>query len=493
MGHLAELEQLARLNSLNAQLKIATDGSSFLHVTRQTSEDPLTLKYLPNFHVIATEEDIKLLTFNGQEIATTKCFDENEEFLKKLNTIFLCKGTTTDSESNWRERYGDKTIVRSNGCRYVAETDQQQCLNCAIEGVNSHANPYHCDQCGLKSNSLLKLKHHFKKEGHQSDIRPRCFICSKKFKRMCHLRQHLIAVHFNIKPYHCQLCDFQASAPFSVTNHAKLTHKSRGYQVVESEMQKLERFEAKFNFTSVQQLNKHRSSDAECPACFKRFNSQAKYDLHLKKHPDLEATVNCPTCSEIVSKKALNQHCYKKHDAAQAVCTECLKSVDKRRIASHHSKFHKLRSKPLCAQCGKLFSSTYLMKVHLETVHGSGQKSFGCKHCGKVFNHLDRVQTHVRKMHNVRHPFPCKICLKVFRERGHLQSHYWSIHLLAKPYKCKHCRYRSSQSSKIYIHCKDKHGFTKMGTKDDIEIVESEMQRIKDFEKKFPPISAKNS
>jgi len=65
-------------------------------------------------------------------------------------------------------------------------------------------------------------------------------------------------------------------------------------------------------------------------------------------------------------------------------------------------------------------------------------------------------------------------------EKNPLRFHYWAIHLKVKPYKCKHCHYCGTQPQKIYEHCRSVHKFP--GGKKDVEHVEEEFARIREFE-----------
>ena len=65
-------------------------------------------------------------------------------------------------------------------------------------------------------------------------------------------------------------------------------------------------------------------------------------------------------------------------------------------------------------------------------------------------------------------------------EKNPLRFHYWAIHLKVKPYKCKHCHYCGTQPQKIYEHCRSVHKFP--GGKKDVEHVEEDFARIREFE-----------
>ena len=124
-----------------------------------------------------------------------------------------------------------------------------------------------------------------------------------------------------------------------------------------------------------------------------------------------------------------------------------------------------------------------------------------CEVCGLKFNHEQRLSSHYANAHKDV-AFPCTVCGRTFRSRTMLISHNRAVHMGARPYKCKHCDYVASAQSKIYIHCERHYGkgnrgksrqitfktnfqnlFFVSGSKEDVELLTDELDRIKEIEK----------
>ena len=86
-------------------------------------------------------------------------------------------------------------------------------------------------------------------------------------------------------------------------------------------------------------------------------------------------------------------------------------------------------------------------------------------------------------MHAVKEDLPCKFCSSIFKDKTHLRNHYWAMHIKVKPYKCKHCSFQGTQPNRVYAHCRSAHKFT--GSKADVQMVDSEFERIHTFETQY--------
>ena len=136
--------------------------------------------------------------------------------------------------------------------------------------VNS--DPFVCDGCDLTAPNLIQMKKHVELTGHLTKFYPRCFICLKSFKRLSNLRFHHSSTHLKLRPYKCCHCDYIGTAPSAVINHAKSLHNAQDdeYITIESEMSKLEAFEAKFGIIAMQKRKrKHDKTIPEMPVTAK--------------------------------------------------------------------------------------------------------------------------------------------------------------------------------------------------------------------------------
>lgn len=90
-------------------------------------------------------------------------------------------------------------------------------------------------------------------------------------------------------------------------------------------------------------------------------------------------------------------------------------------------------SENICKVCGKAFSRTHDMKVHLR-IH-TGIKEFECDICGKPFINKSNMRMQI---HAVLKEFECDVCAKTFSRKFQLRNHC-STHMGIKDFKCDVC------------------------------------------------------
>jgi len=117
-----------------------------------------------------------------------------------------------------------------------------------------NSDPFACDECGETFNKPHLIRSHLEQTGHKSRTDAKCFVCQKRCSRLSNLRSHYSAVHFNLKPYKCSLCDVTASNSSTILTHAKDVHnlETNRFITLESEILKLEEYERKFGIVCMQ-------------------------------------------------------------------------------------------------------------------------------------------------------------------------------------------------------------------------------------------------
>ena len=219
-----------------------------------------------------------------------------------------------------------------------------------------------------------------------------------------------------------------------------------------------------------------------CTVCCVDFTSHEKYIEDQTKHQESRLSnelVRCPSCMVAVLKVELNKHFEADHPEMEAACClECLKIFSpKPKVSLHYYRSHGGTHLKLCPICGK---SAADLKGHLERIHGQPKRVM-CPTCGKEFSSKHVLDKHLHYVHDSdSSKFSCKFCGQSFKRPHELRVHYWSLHLKVKPYKCRHCTFVVTQPQKIYEHCRNVHKLK--GTKSDVERLEQEFERIRDFE-----------
>ncbi|XP_054161282.1 zinc finger protein 135-like [Oppia nitens] len=142
-----------------------------------------------------------------------------------------------------------------------------------------------------------------------------------------------------------------------------------------------------------------------CPVDGCSFVGTSSVDLkiHQTVHSD-DKPYECPDCGKCFSlKKLLNTHRLTKHpdaypDISFMVCQEtgCTYRTKKLSEFNRHKRRHSLPI--VCPDCGKRFSSNYLLRDH-QIRHQSSVKQHNCRLCGKQFKTRLYFDRHYRLYH----------------------------------------------------------------------------------------------
>ena len=129
-----------------------------------------------------------------------------------------------------------------------------------------------------------------------------------------------------------------------------------------------------------------------------------------------------------------------------------------------------------CNICEKSVKNCYL-NTHIKTVH-EGRKEHKCNFCGKYFSQSSSLNLHVKTIHKEMEAEnnKCDICNKSFKYAWILTTHVKTIHEGLKEHKCKFCDKNFGQSSSLNRHVKNFHTWT------DIKLEETKNNLYPDYE-----------
>ena len=224
-------------------------------------------------------------------------------------------------------------------------------------------------------------------------------------------------------------------------------------------------------FSSIGNVESHLKSrgpfhDNKCPKCPERFQNRYDYKNHI------EASNHdgycCGLCSEVLDSKPLKrQHQNKVHGMfpgqvrspnskpkAQAICEECGKVYKSTYSLKLHIDIVHLPSRNLhCDKCDKVCSSEEQLRGHVNSTHNKT----ACTICGKLFINY-RMKHHMNSVHTEDHlkPFSCQICHKGFAQQESLDRHM-IIHSGKKPFACKYCGRAFADRGNMRMHQKTTH------------------------------------
>ena len=166
-----------------------------------------------------------------------------------------------------------------------------------------------------------------------------CQICNKPFSTLGNMRNHIITIHQNYRPFKCTYpgCNKKYSIESRYQVHIR-THLGEKPYV--------------------------------CQICNKSFNEKGNLKTHLRFHSELRP-FKCPQCTK----------CYK----------------TKGHLKDHIEIQHELIKKYFCKFCNKQFGRISTLKAHNRT--HTGEKNYKCKleGCNKYFAEKGNMEIHYRR------------------------------------------------------------------------------------------------
>eukprot|EP00095_Tigriopus_kingsejongensis_P009294 maker-scaffold175_size286436-snap-gene-1.44 protein:Tk09294 transcript:maker-scaffold175_size286436-snap-gene-1.44-mRNA-1 annotation:"zinc finger protein 850-like" len=220
--------------------------------------------------------------------------------------------------------------------------------------------------------------------------------------------------------------------------------------------------------------NVHLAGDFSCTLCFEPFQFASELSDHNILLHTANPSLDCPHCSTSIDvgdeKDGLMRHyefCIK---------TKGQENGTKAKV-QHPGQIHQ------CDQCGKEFSTSYLLKSHQKThsnhwlhcqtcdfktkykqnlanherrhVQGRGSiKNCICDLCGKALRGPECLDKHIKSIHEKSLHFPCDRCDRAFTSAAMLRRHKNRFHAESDEFICKLCNYRAGDHIELGDHMK---------------------------------------
>ena len=91
-----------------------------------------------------------------------------------------------------------------------------------------------------------------------------------------------------------------------------------------------------------------------------------------------------------------------------------------------------------CEVCGRKFTQSRYMRLHMGTVHGVGEaNTFQCNVCAKICTQKSHLKTHLSVMHGIGDvkTFQCDVCSRTFNDKSNLKRHLSRKHKIGNSNK----------------------------------------------------------
>ncbi|CAG7725617.1 unnamed protein product [Allacma fusca] len=293
--------------------------------------------------------------------------------------------------------------------------------NCEKEKIKPKTvdSEYTCKICSKKFKHLKFLNQHVKV--HSNDRR--CSKCEKKFKSSALLKRHM-QVHNknNNSAFKCEDCGREFPNLLGLQVHA-VAHTRTLYTCKGCKR----KFKIEKNFIQHQETARCTEKKHPCPTCGKLFKNKDKVKRHLiSMHSETK-----PFCCDLCGKGFRSQADLKFHEVNAHICGETkeyqcdqcgkrFKSMET--LKSHEMYSHKMEKKHFCATCGKGFPLLATLKIH-EVSH-STDRPYMCTYCGRTYKHANDLKSHeVVHYKDEEKPFMCPICGNRYHRKDVLRLH----------------------------------------------------------------------
>lgn len=209
----------------------------------------------------------------------------------------------------------------------------------------------------------------------------------------------------------------------------------------------------------------------DCNMCDRTFLTRSERNDHINKH---FTNHKCPDCGNFFigdrqfEHHKANRQCDPETKSLKCCTYECFIChqeyiLSYRSLKAHINRCHPLKKnskkstsiKYKCTICHKIFANVYIMRSHVDEIHGDIK--YSCDVCKKVFNRLGNLKIH-QLIHDNKMPCKCQICGKSFRTSSGVKLHI-RTHTKEKPYKCNICNDKAySYNTDLKRHRRSAHG-----------------------------------
>lgn len=405
-----------------------------------------SLETFYKFHLIATSSQDEILRALPTDDSKTDVVDD-ELVIEFLNVDYEVESKDGDARSDGRlspetiadevEEVGDELSCSFCSKTYKRKTQlERHIVKNHEDGTVKHqrnAKSIFCDLCGKKFTHHDEYQKHIQEIYCVSNDSPDCRFCKEVHTSVEQLQEHITRNHPKGREHFCPIC-FKSFPTVSNRNSHLQSHNAD--DTVKCSI-------CSQGFKSILYLKKHHKAihtkvDKTCHICDRKFDTQQKFDYHLKTHESV-----------------------KRYKCGHTGC-------DKSFMQSHHLENHKTThtgiSKFLCFKCGKEFRQECNLKAHLKIHNADNETAFKCSFpdCGKTFNLNSSFRCHKKTHDKDSHSSQCPECGKKFSQRSSLRAHF-QTHFRDpdnRPFKCKQpdCDRSFFQERSMKYHNSAAHG-----------------------------------
>lgn len=370
--------------------------------------------------------------------------DENEYVELDSSSVDQCQGEDEITEQ--------ELVNVGTSCRFIQSQDNPKevkctnCLECQLEmtinGVR-HEQDFsitcECENVFKNRRSFVK---HYSTIHNRKDSIFQCRTCQESFKNWRSRVAHEANVHNVGLKFQCSVC----SKKFYRSDHWK-EHERSCNKIVDPSEKFFSCAVCLYTFQREETYKKHLQT-AHVGADEGDQQFVKRVEEYAQKHSKTRSAVN-ETLTTASAEESDNQSMKK-----EATCTVCAKVFKNALSLSKHTSLFHTNQVWSCDKCDAVFVHRSTKISHMSKVHGQ-RKPFECHFPSCDFSCFkkDRFNAHVDKHKNPDKKFPCPICQQEFKSYNSMTFHR-ARHLTTNTFTCATCSKQFLDKRNYNIHLK---------------------------------------
>lgn len=170
-------------------------------------------------------------------------------------------------------------------------------------------------------------------------------------------------------------------------------------------------------------------------------NEESEKPLEKKEKKSRSKNL-CPLCGKIFTRSTRLKIHMESHEKTCNICGHHFRNKD------NHMATHTGEKLFECSICFNKFRDMSRLKNHM--ISHSDARPFECDLCNKTFKSKDRLHGH-KKTHSTERPVKCDVCGKGFLAQSDLRKHS-RVHTGEKPFICSYCGKCFTSSNSLHVH-----------------------------------------
>lgn len=386
--------------------------------------------------------------------ATPQEREAHEENVRKMNEFFTfacpnCNILTFDSYLGFR-----KHMLAIHG-------EKKPAIYCCTRKLNSQSTlldhmQYHlnsdelkCHLCGFLEKNSNRLKAHLRQHQERKIIAntrtKRVWPSSMTPEQLAKYEEDTNKMN-NFYTFQCHVCNNVTMDTYDkFTKHMKSVHGEKKPVIICCK----KRFYIRSAL--VDHMRYHLEPEQmKCPHCDTICKDSYQYKSHILRHlnPSEVKIHVCDVCGKSFSyshalKVHLQSHLpsYEREKLKKYFCSQCDKGFNLKSVLDHHIRLiHEKKYECVCDVCAQSFKNQTALNYHYTHHHTNPPKNaFECDECGAKFRFKDTLKHHIKRQHVNPGPHYCDFCGKEFQNYSGKKSHIKLVHLAERTLQCSMC------------------------------------------------------